>query len=96
MKIKLTIEVEVDDNMIGSTQEERKWFEDEVLSGSGDLLLHSNEIGDTIGVVKKVSDIEYIKNIEPPKPKCNHRDASFVGTAGCLHCHECGELIDYN
>lgn len=100
MRIKLTIEIEVDELMyndiFGSTEEEKQWFENEILSGNGDLLLHSNEIGDTIGVVKKVSNIKYIKDaeLESAKIKCTHTDTSFVGTIGAEHCHLCGELID--
>ena len=61
MKIKITIEVEVDGDAFNlSHDEERIWFENEVLIGDGTLLLHNNDIGDTVGVVKKVSNIQYL------------------------------------
>jgi len=60
MKIKMTIEVEVEDGFLNFSDEDEKiWFENEVLIGDGTLMLHSNEIGDTIGVIKKVSNIKY-------------------------------------
>ena len=59
MKIKMTIEVEVEDTFNFTDDEEKMWFENEVLIGDGTLMLHSNEIGDTIGVVKKVSNVQY-------------------------------------
>lgn len=52
MKIKLTIEVELEDAFNLADEEEKIWFENEVLTGNGTLILHSNEIGDTVGVVK--------------------------------------------
>ena len=41
-------------------EEEKMWFENEVLIGDGTLMLHSNEIGDTVGIVKKVSNVQYV------------------------------------
>jgi hypothetical protein len=35
-------------------------MENEILVGDGTLLLHSNEIGDTIGEVKKVSNVQWL------------------------------------
>lgn len=61
MKIKLTIEVELEDGYsLHSDEEEKMWFENEVLVGDGSLLLHSNEIGDTVGTVKKVTNLQYL------------------------------------
>lgn len=61
MKIKITIEVELDHDFLNfSDEEEKLWFENEVLIGDGTLLLHSNEIGDTVGIVKKISNIKYL------------------------------------
>ncbi len=60
MKIKITIEVEIEGAFNLTDDEERIWFENEVLIGDGTLLLHNNDIGDTVGVVKKVSNIQYI------------------------------------
>jgi len=60
MTIKLTIEVELMENFTDETEEGKLWLENEVLVANGDLILHSNNIGDTIGVIKKVSSVEYI------------------------------------
>jgi hypothetical protein len=60
MKIKMTIEVEVEDTFNFTDEEEKMWFENEVLIGDGTLMLHSNEIGDTVGIVKKVSNVQYV------------------------------------
>ena len=60
LKIKMTIEVEVEDTFNFIDEEEKMWFENEVLIGDGTLILHSNEIGDTVGVVKKVSNVQYV------------------------------------
>ena len=60
MKIKLTIEIDVDDELFKFDDEGKLWLENEILIGDGNLILHSNEIGDTLGVVKKVSNIRYI------------------------------------
>ena len=60
MKIKLKIEVEVEDTFNFKDEEEKMWFENEVLIGDGTLILHSNEIGDIVGVVKKVSNVQYV------------------------------------
>jgi len=56
----MTIEVEVEDTFNFTHEEEKMWFENEVLVGDGTLMLHSNEIGDTVGVIKKVSKVQYI------------------------------------
>ena len=48
MLIELTYDAEI---MHGDDEESRNWFYDEVLY-KDQLLLHSNEIGDTIGTVK--------------------------------------------
>lgn len=60
MKIKMTIEVEVEDTFNFTDEEEKMWFENEVLIGDGTLILHSNEIGDTVGIIKKVSNVQYV------------------------------------
>jgi len=49
--IKITIEVEL--NSYYRCNEEKKWLEDDILIGDGSLILHSNEIGDEIGVITK-------------------------------------------
>ena len=58
MKIKLTIEVELEDGF-GMDEQEKLWLENEVLVGDGSLILHSNDIGDEVGVVKKVINVSY-------------------------------------
>jgi hypothetical protein len=58
MKIKMTIEVEIDDEAFGPyDNDNRFWMENEILVGDGSLVLHSNEIGDTVGDILRVSDI---------------------------------------
>ena len=64
MRIRLTIEVELEEGMFtGNTEEEKLWFENEVLVGDNSLMLHSNEIGDTVGVVKSVRNLQYLSGI---------------------------------
>ena len=60
MVLKLTIEVKIDDAVFGNSEEEKLWMENEILIGDGTLLLHSNEIGDTVGEIKKVSCIQWL------------------------------------
>jgi hypothetical protein len=62
MRIKMTIEIEVDEDVFGCTEEERLWMENEVLIGNGTLILHSNEIGDEVGIVKSVKNIQYLQS----------------------------------
>jgi hypothetical protein len=52
-KLRLEIELEYDANLMhGDDTESKQWFMSHILSErGGDLLLHSNEIGDTIGPV---------------------------------------------
>ena len=60
MILKLTIEVKLDDEVYGNSEDEKLWMENEILIGDGTLLLHSNEIGDTVGEVKKVSNVQWL------------------------------------
>ncbi len=66
MKIRLTIEAEVEQWIFDETvPESKEWFEQQVLSASIDnkvvnLILHSNELGDTVGFVTKVENLEYL------------------------------------
>lgn len=61
MKIKVTLEIELEDGfMLIADEDEKMWFENEVMIGDGSLLLHSNEIGDSVGVVKKVTNLKYL------------------------------------
>ena len=56
-KILMTVELEYDaDVMHGDDEESIAWFFDEILSEEkGLLLLHSNELGDTIGTIRVLS-----------------------------------------
>ena len=49
MKIRLLIELEYDETLYGCDPEEIEWFDRELLGH--DLLLHSNDVGDTVGTV---------------------------------------------
>lgn len=60
MKVQMTIEVELDDDFYGNSEDEILWLENEILIGDGNLILHSNEIGDEVGVVKSVKNIKYV------------------------------------
>lgn len=62
MKIQLTIVVDIEDNVYGDSEEEKLWMENELLIGDGSLILHSNEIGDTVGVIKSVKILKYIED----------------------------------
>lgn len=53
----MTIEVKLEKGMEFKDNEERIWAENEVLIGNGTLILHSNEIGDEVGVIKKVTNV---------------------------------------
>jgi len=62
MKVQLIIEIELEDELYNNFAEEEKlWLENEILVGDGSLILHSNEIGDTLGIVKSVKNIKYLK-----------------------------------
>jgi len=61
MRVKATIEFELDDSF-GITEDDLMWLENEVLVGDGNLILHSNDVGDSVGVVKSVKNIQYIAN----------------------------------
>ena len=60
MILKLTIDLNLDDEVYGNSEDEKMWMENEILVGDGTLLLHSNELGDTIGEVKKVSNVQWL------------------------------------
>ena len=59
-KIKLEIELEYDDEIMhGDDKEAIDWFKNTILSNeTGLLLLHSNEIGDTVGKVSVLKILE--------------------------------------
>lgn len=62
MIVQVTIELKVDDSYNLTDEESRIWFENEILVGNGSLLLYSNEIGDTVGEIKKVKNVVYNKS----------------------------------
>lgn len=50
-KYRLIIDLDVDEHYIGDS-EDQEWLENVVLSSQGQLLLHSNFVGDNVGQVK--------------------------------------------
>lgn len=70
MIIKMIIYLKVDDNLYSFDEDEKLWLENEILVGDGSLILHSNEVGDEVGIVKKVKNIEYIEN-DKVCPRCS-------------------------
>lgn len=50
-KYRLIIDLDVDEHYIGDS-EDQEWLENVVLSSQGELLLHSNFVGDNVGQVK--------------------------------------------
>lgn len=54
-KVQLTVELEIDGDygQRSDDETEREWFREHLLGD--ELLLHSNLIGDTIGIVKVLS-----------------------------------------
>jgi hypothetical protein len=48
------------DGYLMETEDEKHWFENEVLVGNGTLILHSNEVGDEVGIVTSVKNIQYM------------------------------------
>lgn len=59
MKAKLTITVDITNNNI-LNEDELKWFKKNVLSNMGKLILHSNELGQEVGSVTYVEDVEIL------------------------------------
>ena len=61
-KIKMEVELEYDEELIhGNDPESIDWFYHEVLlhpSKNGELILHSNEIGDEVGVIRVLKVME--------------------------------------
>ena len=61
MKVRMTIEVDLGPSFINASDDEEKmWAENEIFVGNRDLILHSNEIGDYIGEVTKVSNLLWL------------------------------------
>jgi len=54
-KIKMLVELQYDDKIMhGKNKDETNWFYKEILQSKtkGELILHSNEIGDEVGLIK--------------------------------------------
>lgn len=63
MKVRLTIEIDLDKNLINySDDEERMWVENKILIGNKELIVHSNEIGDDVGEVTKVRNLTWLES----------------------------------
>jgi len=60
MKIRMTIEVDCTGLIDIKCDDEKMWAENEILIGNRELILHSNEIGDYIGEVTKVSNLTWL------------------------------------
>lgn len=54
--VKMEIELSYDETMVhGDDEQSKQWFFGHILNGNtGELMLHSNDIGDTIGSVKVI------------------------------------------
>jgi hypothetical protein len=78
-KIRLEIELDYDaTTMHGDDKEALAWFRDYILCGNkGKLLLHSNEIGDTVGKVNVLRIVSPngqadARRVRPPKEQHGH------------------------
>ena len=60
MKAKVTIEFEIDSMIDVSDEDQKIWFENIIMVADGTLSLYSEDIGDKIAIVKKVSKIQYL------------------------------------
>lgn len=61
MKVRMTIELDLGNDFINyKDDEERMWVENEILIGNRELIVHSNEIGDYIGEVTKVTNLQWL------------------------------------
>ena len=58
----MTIVFELDDNVYGNTEDELLWLENEILVGKRNLILHSNEIGDSLGEITSVKNLKLTNN----------------------------------
>lgn len=61
MKVRMTIELDLGNDFINhKDDEECMWAENEILIGNRELIVHSNEIGDYVGEVTKVSNLTWL------------------------------------
>lgn len=64
MKLRIELEIDLGDNFIDpNDKEERDWLFNHILT-EANLFLHDNEIGDTIGDIKKVIKCEEVGQSE--------------------------------
>jgi len=60
MKIKLTIEVDYSKDDIDD--DHKHFLENEIFIGNGNLILHSNTLGDEVGKITLVENIQFLNN----------------------------------
>ena len=82
--IKLSIELEYDDAVMhGDDNESKAWFYHDILFGEK-LIVHSNEIGDTVGHITKCSinddpELEALKGaVRSAVQQCNDKDEDYA------------------
>ena len=83
--IKLDVELTYDEDlMYGEDKDAKEWFFKDVLSGG--LSLHSNEIGDSVGSIK------VLNNVNRPDAFCE--TCGFDGLYNqCKFCPDCGRKL---
>jgi hypothetical protein len=57
-KVELTITIELTDYELDN--EEKEWYEKDILIAGNDLILHSNEVGDKLGNAIKVENVRWV------------------------------------
>jgi len=57
-KVELTITIELADYELDN--EEKEWYEKDILIAGNDLILHSNEVGDGLGNAVKVENVRWV------------------------------------
>jgi len=67
MKAILTIEVEIHEGIACSSDEEKQSIRETVFKTDGTLLVHSNELGCTIGNVSKIDNFKWDEDTEAIK-----------------------------
>lgn len=60
MKVILEVYIDIENTFDVDDKEEREWFENEILKDHKNIYVHSNEIGDSLGEVKKVKLMGYV------------------------------------
>ena len=59
-KVELTITIELADYELEIDNEEKEWYEKDILIAGNDLILHSNEVGDGLGNTIKVENVRWV------------------------------------